>query len=157
MHWVKKDTSWYIYIYNYIYIVAIWWLLIYIYIYPLYTHYIYIYTHYIWLYNLIQDPLYIYITYVVGIWWLHNGCFSWWPFLGQEPFRMGLFGEKLPKIPAFMVSGKESRKRQLKFYHPSTWMIWMWDIQARMYVFWTQELRFFTNYDRGIIYGYLGV
>ena len=30
-------------------------------------------------------------------------------FLGQEPFRMGLFGEKLPKIPAFMVSGKESR------------------------------------------------
>ncbi|CAL1138372.1 unnamed protein product [Cladocopium goreaui] len=25
----------------------------------------------------------------------------------QEPFRMGLFGEKLPKIPAFMVSGKD--------------------------------------------------
>jgi len=25
----------------------------------------------------------------------------------QEPFRMGLFGEKLPNIPAFMVSGKD--------------------------------------------------
>ena len=25
----------------------------------------------------------------------------------MEPFRMGLFGEKLPNIPAFMVSGKD--------------------------------------------------
>ena len=48
----------------------------------------------------------------------------------QEPFRMGLFGEKLPKIPAFMVSGKD-----VTFWYPKWFEKLMFETcQTSLYV-----------------------